>query len=94
MLRKQAATHGTQWDYYLHSVLWAYHNTPHETTDEKPSFLFFEYNCRTLSEATLLSPSPLDPTAASGYREQVIRDLAVRSIREAQMNYKRLCDRP
>ena len=99
ILRKQAATHGAQWDHYLHSVLWAYRNTPHETTGEKPSFLLSGYDCRTPSEAALLPPSPLEQTTASGYREQVTsslltaRDLAVQLIKEAQMKYKRLYDR-
>ena len=37
MLRKQAAKFGMQWDKYLSGVLWAYRNTPHSTTGEKPS---------------------------------------------------------
>ena len=36
ILRKQAATHGAQWDQYTHGVLWAYHNIPHTSTREKP----------------------------------------------------------
>ena len=39
MLRKHAAQFGVQWDTYLYGVLWAYRNTPHESTGEKPSFL-------------------------------------------------------
>jgi len=41
MLRKQAAIHGLQWGNYLHRVLWAYRNIPHDATREKPSFLLF-----------------------------------------------------
>ena len=43
MLRKHAdwLQYGTQWDQYLHGVLWAYHNTSHKLTAEKPSFLLY-----------------------------------------------------
>ena len=33
-LRKHAATYGNQWDQYLYGVLYAYCNTPHESTGE------------------------------------------------------------
>ena len=52
MLRKHAVKFGSQWDRYLHGVLWAYRNTPHDSTNEKPSFLF-RTNCRYPMEATL-----------------------------------------
>ena len=39
MLRKHASRFGNQWDRFLSGVLWAYRNTPHESTGEKPSFL-------------------------------------------------------
>jgi len=45
MLRKRAAQFGSQWDKQLSGVLWAYRNTPHETTGEKPSFLLFGWDC-------------------------------------------------
>ena len=99
MLRKHASTKGTQWDRYLSSVLWAYRNTPHESTGEKPSFLLFGYDCRTPSEAALLPPASLDPTTVADYREQLVlslstaRALAVDSIKQAQRKYKRLYDR-
>ena len=41
LLRKHAARFGTDWDKYLSGVLWAYRNTPHESTGENPSFLLF-----------------------------------------------------
>jgi hypothetical protein len=37
ILRKHAARFGAQWDRYLPGVLWAYRNTPHDSTGEKPS---------------------------------------------------------
>ena len=43
MLRKHVDLYGTQWDKFLHGVLWAYCNTPHESTAEKPhSYCFGE----------------------------------------------------
>ena len=53
MLRKQAVKFGMQWDKYLSGVLWAYRNTPHSTTGEKPSFLLFGFDCRSPTEAAL-----------------------------------------
>ena len=41
ILRKHVAKFGGQWDTYLPGVLWAYQNTPHESTHEKPSFLLY-----------------------------------------------------
>ena len=49
MLRKHAGKFGLQWDRYLSAVLWAYCNTPHESTGEKP-FLLFGIDCRTPSK--------------------------------------------
>ena len=46
ILRKQAAKFGSQWDTYLPGALWAYHNTPHSSTSEKPSYLLFGFDCR------------------------------------------------
>ena len=37
ILCKRAAQFGTQWDNHLTGVLWAYRNTPHSSTGEKPS---------------------------------------------------------
>ena len=68
MLRKHAAKFGTQWDNYLPGVLWAYRNTPHESTKEKPSFLLFGFDCRSPMEAALLPPQTVTPANASDYR--------------------------
>lgn len=46
MLRKHVNRFGTQWDKYLSGILWAYRNTPHDSTGEKPSFLLFGIDCR------------------------------------------------
>lgn len=41
MLRKHVEKRGRQWDTCLYGLLWAYRNTRHESTGEKPSFLLF-----------------------------------------------------
>ena len=46
MLRKRAAQYGVHWDRHLPGILWAYINTPHDTTCEKPSFLVFGWDCK------------------------------------------------
>ena len=99
MLRKHAATFGSQWDRYLPGVLWAYRNVPHDSTNEKPSFLLLGIDCRTPSEAALLPPQELEPTEVSAYREEVVlslstaRRLAAESIKVAQARYKRTYDK-
>ena len=99
MLRKHASRFGNQWDNYLSSVLWAYRNVPHESTGEKSSFLLFGWDLRTPTEAALVGPSPLNPTRAEDYQEEVMlaltsaRDLAAESIKVAQKHYKDYYDR-
>ena len=95
MLRKQAAKMGNQWDRYLSGVLWAYRNTPHESTGEKPSFLLFGLDCRSPTEACLLPPSTVD---VNDYREEMMlslssaRQLASATLLEARKRYKRTYD--
>lgn len=99
MLRKHAATFGSQWDRYLPGVLWAYRNVPHDSTKEKPSFLLLGIDCRTPSEAALLPPQELEPTEVTDYREELIlslsaaRTLAAESIKGAQSRYKKSYDK-
>ena len=99
MLRKHAAKFGPQWDRYLHGVLWAYRNTPHEATNEKPSFLLFGMDCRYPTEAALLPPTPVEPTDVEDYRQELTlglssaRQLAVECIQSAQTKYKSNHDR-
>ena len=98
MLRKHAARFGLQWDRYLSGVLWAYRNTPHDSTGEKPSFLLFGMDLRTPTEAALLPPTPLEPTDVEGYREELVlnlssaRELAVKSLQQSQKRGKRWYD--
>ena len=99
ILRKHAATFGNQWDRYLSGVLWAYRNTPHESTGEKPSFLLFGTDCRTPTEAAYLPSSPLCPADVTDYRQGLMlsvasaRKLAAENIQKAQVKYKRNYDR-
>ena len=98
MVRKQATKFGSQWDQYLSGVLWAYRNTPHEATGEKPSFLLFGMDCRSPTEAALLPPTPIQAVDVSDYREEMIlslstaRDLASKCIQRAQKKYKKHYD--
>ena len=99
MLWKHVAKFGSQWDRYLSGVLWAYRNTPHESTKEKPSFLLYGVDLRSPTEAALLPTEQLGITEISDYREELIlslssaRELAVSSIKAAQQRYKQQYDR-
>ena len=94
MLRKQAAKMGAQWDQYLSRVLWAYRNTPHSSTGEKPSYLLFGFDCCSPTESALLPAKSLGVTDVGDYREQMVlslstvRSLAMKANREAQQQYK------
>ena len=76
MLRTHAARFGNQWDLMLPGVLFAYRNTPHESTGEKPSFLAFGVDPRTPPEAAWMSSTPLLPTDLNDYQEQLIGSLS------------------
>ena len=99
MLRKHAATFGSQWDEYISRALWAYRNAPHDSMGEKPSYLLMGVDCRTPTEAVLLPQRELEATEVSDYREKVVlslstaRQLASSSIRTAQAKYKAMYDR-
>lgn len=99
MLRKTCAKFGRQWDRFLPGVLWAYRNTPHESTKEKPSFLLFSLDLKSPTEASLLPPQPMEAVDLSDYREELVlslataRELAVQSIRAAQDRYKKQYDK-
>jgi len=100
MLRKQAVTHGAQWDKFLPGMLWAYRNTPHDTTGEKPSFLLFGIDCRSPTESALLPPANSDPTSDfSDYRQELVHTLssarldAATNLRNAQQRHKNQHDK-
>ena len=99
MLRKHTAKFGKQWDQFLPGVLWAYRNTPHESTKEKPSFLLFGVDLRSPTEAALLPPRTIESVDLTDYREELTlslssaRELAVSSIQDAQKRYKHQYDK-
>ena len=90
MLRKHAAKFGSQWDRFLPGILYAYRNTPHTSTGEKPSFLLFGVDCRTPTEAAYLPTTDVSPTDVKNYKEELMlslssaRELAASCIRKAQ----------
>ena len=98
MLRKHAGRFGMQWDLFLPGVLWAYRNTPHDSTGEKPSFLLFGVDLHTPSEAALFPPSTSEPTNMEDYREELIvslasaRQLAAESLQQSQDQSKHRYD--
>ena len=99
MLRKHAALYGNQWDEYLHGAVWAYRNSPHDSTGEKPSFLLFGEELRYPTEAAFLPSRELKPIEVDDYRETLVvllsnaRKMAAESIQQAQKKYKAQYDR-
>ena len=99
MVRKYVVKFGVQWDQYLHGILWAYWNTPHSSTGEKPSYLLFGFDCRFPSEAALLPSNLLDVTDVSDYREELVltlsnaRNIAIMTNLESQRHYKEQYDK-
>ena len=99
VLRKHAAKFGSQWDRFLPGVLFAYRNTPHSSTGEKPSFLLYGMDCRSPTEAAYLPTSDLSPYDLRDYREELMlsltsaRELAADTIQRAQARYKHQYDK-
>ena len=93
MLRKHADRFGAQWDDYLSGVVWAYQNTPHEATGEKPSFLLFGFDVRTPTEAAYLPSTDLIDLDVLDHREALVqsltsaRQLAALEVQRAQERY-------
>ena len=98
MLRKHAVKFGPQWDQYLPGVLWAYRNTPHEATKEKPSFLMFGVDLRSPTEAALVPTETVTGCDVADYKEELILslssawDLAVTNIKHGQQRNKERYD--
>ena len=94
MLRKHAASYGPQWDKYLSGVLWAYRNTPHDSTGEKLSFLLFGVDCHSPTDAVFLLTAISPGISFTDYRQELMASLhsawklATQSIQEAQQQYK------
>ena len=86
MLRKHAVKFGPQWDQYLPGVLWAYRNTPHDATREKPSFLMFGVDLRSPTEAAIIPAETVHECDVTDYKQELIlslssaRELAVTNI--------------
>ena len=70
------ARFGRQWDRYFLGVLWAYRNTPHSSTGEKPSFLLFGADLRMPTEAAYLPVADIFLTTAEDYIEELIISLS------------------
>ena len=99
MIRKHVQEIGVNWDKYLPGLLWAYRNVPHESTGEKPSYLLYGFDCRSPTEAALLSLTPPQPVHLDDYQQELVlslsaaRECAVTSIQKAQSRYKRAYDK-
>ncbi len=91
MLRKHAARFGKQWDRFC--VLYAYRNTPYESTGEKPSYLLFGTDLRSPTEAAYLPPSELDWTVPEDYRVEVTTMLSSARLLAVESVYKHYYDR-
>ena len=99
MLRQHAVKFGPQWDKYLPGVLWAYRNTSHEATREKPSFMMFGLDLWFPTEAALLPSVPVFECDVTDYREELIislssaGELAAMNIQGSQQRGKRNYDK-
>jgi len=93
ILRKHAAR--CQGDKFLPGILWAYCNTPHTSTGEKPSFLLYGIDLQSPTEAAYLPMTGIHPTDIDDYREELMlsltsaRQLIARCIQKAQAKYKK-----
>jgi len=87
MIRKHVDQFGTQWDKYLPGLLWAYRNTPHKSTGEKPSFLLFGFDCRSPTEAALLPPENVDTVSVPDYRREFMLHITVKCKRNCSQVY-------
>ena len=87
MIRKHVDQFGTQWDKYLPGLLWAYRNTPHESTGEKPSFLLFGFDCRSPIEAALLPPENVDTASVPDYCRELMLRITVKCKRNCSQVY-------
>ena len=75
ILKKHVEKFGMQWDKHIPGILWAYRNTPHQSTGEKPSYLLFGFDCRSPTEASLLPTSPNGEVDITDYRRELTLSL-------------------
>ena len=93
ILHKHAAKFGSRWDRFLPGILWAYRNTPHTSTGEKPSFLLYGLDCRSPTEAAYLPTTDIHPIDVKDYREELMvsltsaRQIATSCIQRAQAHF-------
>ena len=93
MLRKHVDLHGTQWDKFLHGVVWAYRNTPHIINCGETLILIVWERLSNPIEATFLPVTELEKTDVTDYHRELVltlmraRDLAAQSIQDAQRKY-------
>jgi len=86
MIRKHVDQFGSQWDKYIPGLLWAYRNTPHESTSEIHSFLLFGFDCHSPTEN-------VDAASVPDYHRELMlslssaREIVAKSIRRAQKRY-------
>ena len=66
MIHKHVDVYGKQWDKYLHGMLFAYRNTPHEATDEKLPYLLYGRDCRYPIEAAFLPANEVEGAGPIG----------------------------
>ena len=66
MICKHVDVYGKQWDKYLHGMLFAYRNTPHEATDEKPPYLLYGRDYRYPIEAAFLPANEVEGAGPTG----------------------------
>lgn len=91
MLRKRFSQFGAK---HLSGLLWAYRNTPHDSTSKKPTFFLFGWHCRSSLEAILLPAELVQPVLVQYYHEEhtvtlsTARQSALKSINRAQTRYK------
>ena len=76
LLRKHVSQFGMRSDTYLSGVLWAYRNTPHSSTSEKPSFLLFGFDCHHPTEAATLPTRSLSAVDVSDYHQELVLNLS------------------
>ena len=60
------------WDTYLSSVLWAYHNTQHSSTGEKPLHLLVGLDYCHHTEVDTLPTKSLNATEVTNYRKELV----------------------
>ena len=83
----------------MHGMLWAYCNTPHTLTGEKPSYLLFGMDCLSPTEAALLPPKSPKITNISDCQEEMVstlstaRALALKVNQKSQRHYKQQHDK-